>query len=210
MWGYTRWICLDTVKWTYDPSKEDLFHPCWFLDTVGSEMIISCFTSRSRFFHLGWKRHHYRWRAAKFDLHVYARDLYCATPTVTRASVYPVSTRFDSCSGGFRGGPLFFVQKLPFNVSKTCDLRPKIPYFFCYFRGAPFFGVPSPLFEITFDKSRLTCHSNDLYNSSITDASDNTNVLLNIDLDENYFFVGTGGTRCIKITEFYRALALKR
>jgi hypothetical protein len=49
-------------------------------------------------FLLIWRRHHYRWRAAKFrpmlgDQGLWAgRDLYCATPTVTRASVFPLSS----------------------------------------------------------------------------------------------------------------------
>jgi hypothetical protein len=53
-------------------------------------LIIQCFTSCSRIFSFAWKRHHYRWRAAKFRPILRAqdflagRDIYCASPSVTR------------------------------------------------------------------------------------------------------------------------------
>jgi hypothetical protein len=53
-------------------------------------LIIHGFTSRSRIFSLIWRRHHCRWKAAKFRPKLGAqglwagRDLYRATPAVTR------------------------------------------------------------------------------------------------------------------------------
>jgi hypothetical protein len=60
--------------------------------TIHHWLIIYGFTSRSRIFHVHciWRRHHCRWRAAKFWLTLGAqglwagRDLYRATPAVTR------------------------------------------------------------------------------------------------------------------------------
>jgi hypothetical protein len=56
---------------------------------ISTSLIIYCYTSRSRIFY-SWRRHHCRWRATKFRPMLVAeglwagRDLYRATPTVTR------------------------------------------------------------------------------------------------------------------------------
>jgi hypothetical protein len=56
-------------------------------------------------FSLLWRRHHCKWRAAKYRPMLGAqglwaeRDLYRATPALTRASVFPVSSE----------GPPYFI-----------------------------------------------------------------------------------------------------
>jgi hypothetical protein len=61
-----------------------------FFIYVEINWLFTVFTSRSRIFHLIWRRHHCQWRAAKFRLMLGAqglwagRDLYRATPAVTR------------------------------------------------------------------------------------------------------------------------------
>jgi hypothetical protein len=110
-------------------------------------LIIYCFTSRSRNFSLIWRRHHCRWRAAKFRPMLGAqglwagRDLYCATPAVTRDLCFsgliqrtaPFSRLLRHTRGGGEGSILTRILTRSFqcidwhvfwhfNVKLTCIL----------------------------------------------------------------------------------------
>jgi hypothetical protein len=77
-----------------------------FINTIGSDLNFDIdwlidylqFYVPFKNFSLIWRRHHCQWRAAKFRPMLGAqglwagRDLYRATPAVTRDSVFPVSS----------------------------------------------------------------------------------------------------------------------
>jgi hypothetical protein len=84
------WNSVSLVKhWTFFSVKSGLFVVCW-IDWLIDYFVFYIPLKNISLIHVIWRRHHCRWRAAKFWRMLGAqglwagRDHYCATPTVTR------------------------------------------------------------------------------------------------------------------------------